>query len=89
MACMFETVSWTEKLPQWNLSVNAQRAETLKKAVDAKELCRWSSSARCTPATSSASNGETIDAFYAQWWAFARFLWEARTASTARRCRSG
>ena len=37
---------------------------------------RWRSWSACTPATSCSCPGDKIEAFYAQNWAFARFLWE-------------
>lgn len=76
MACMFETISWNKNLPRWNLSVNTQRAATLKKAVEGKYL--WPLEQLCSMHAGDivGEQGEKIDAFYAQSWAFARFMYE-------------
>lgn len=77
LACMFETISWQDRLPRWNLSVNAPRAQTLRKAIEAKQL--WPLEQICAMHAGDivGDTGDRIDAFYAQAWAFARFLWEA------------
>ncbi|HEX2970855.1 MAG TPA: hypothetical protein VHP11_00890 [Tepidisphaeraceae bacterium] len=77
LACMFETISWRDQLPRWNLSVNAPRAQTLRKAIESKQL--WPLEQLCSMHAGDivGDTGDRIDAFYAQAWAFARFLWEA------------
>jgi hypothetical protein len=76
LACMFETITWQGSLPRFNLSVNAMRAETLRKAVEAKDVIPlWELCSMHAGDIVGAKN-EKIDAFYAQCWAFARFLWE-------------
>lgn len=77
MACMFETITWKDKLPRWNLSVNTPRAQTLRKAMESNSL--WPLEKLCSMHAGDivGESGERIDAFYAQSWAFARFLWEA------------
>jgi hypothetical protein len=77
MACMFETLTWKAGLPRWNLSVNGLRAQSLRKAMESKSL--WPLEKLCAMHAGDivGQSGERIDAFYAQSWAFARFLWEA------------
>lgn len=76
IACMFETISWKDRLPRWNISVNSPRAQTLRKAIEGKYL--WSLDQLCSMHAGDivGESNEKIDAFYAQAWAFARFLWE-------------
>jgi hypothetical protein len=76
IACMFETISWKDRLPKWNLSVNTPRAQTLRKALDGKYL--WPLEQLCSMHAGDivGESNEKIDAFYAESWAFARFLWE-------------
>jgi hypothetical protein len=76
LACMFESISWKDRLPRWNLSLNPPRAQTLRKTLDAKAA--WPLEKLCSMHAGDiiGEPGERIDAFYAQSWAFARFLWE-------------
>jgi hypothetical protein len=76
LACMFETISWKEKLPRWNLSINAPRAQNLRKAIEGKYL--WPLDELCSMHAGDivGEKSDKIDAFYAQAWAFARFMWE-------------
>ena len=76
LSCMFETVSFRNNLPQWNLSLNGPRAESLKKAIDTKSLLPLEALCSMHAGDIVGEKNEKIDAFYAQCWAFARFLWE-------------
>jgi len=76
IACMFETITWSDRLPRWNLSVNVLRAQTLKKAMDNNNLWPLEKLVAMHAGDIVGESGERIDAFYAQAWAFARFLWE-------------
>jgi hypothetical protein len=76
LSCMFETISWDGSLPRWNLSVNSQRAETLRKAMDAKELWPLDKLISMHAGDIVGEKSEKIDAFYAQCWCFARFMWD-------------
>ena len=76
LACMFETISWKDRLPRWNLSVNTQRAQTLRKAMDAKDLWPLEKLISMHAGDIVGESNDRIDAFYAQCWAFAKFLYE-------------
>jgi len=76
LACMFETISWKNRLPQWNLSVNTQRAQTLRKAMDSKDLWPLEKLISMHAGDIVGESNDRIDAFYAQCWAFAKFLYE-------------
>jgi hypothetical protein len=77
MACMFEGVTWRGDLPRWNLSVNQIRVMELRKTIDTRRL--WPLEKLVTMHAGEVVDqpGERIEAFYAQSWAFAKFLWEA------------
>jgi hypothetical protein len=77
VACMFEIVRTDRGLPRWNLSYNPPRVFGLKRAVEGKYL--WPLEKLITMDAGDVVDAprEKIDAFYAQSWAFARFLREA------------
>jgi hypothetical protein len=77
IACMFETVRMDDGLPRWNLSHNPARDFGLRRAVEGKYL--WPLEKLITLDAGDVVDAprEKIDAFYAQSWAFARFLREA------------
>ncbi len=77
IACMFESVTWQKKLPRWNLSANHYRANSLRKAMDADALWPLEKLVTMHAGDIVSEKMDRIDAFYAQSWAFARFLWEA------------
>ena len=76
LACMFEAITWKGNLPRWNLSVNGPRAQNLRKAIEGKYL--WPLDELCAMHAGDivGEKSDKIDAFYAQAWAFARFMWE-------------
>lgn len=76
LACMFENVEWKDNLPQWNLSLNPGRALYLRKAMDAGELFPLSKLVTLHAGNVIGYSDIKIQAFYAQDWAFARYLWE-------------
>lgn len=76
LACMFETIIWKDNLPRWNLSVNVMRAQTLRKAWDKNILLPIDKLCSMHAGDIVGESNDKIDAFYAQCWAFARFLWE-------------
>ena len=76
LSCMFETISWKERLPRWNISVNTQRALTLRKAIEGKHLYSLEQLCSMHAGDIVGDSHDRIDTFYAQCWAFARFLWE-------------
>ena len=83
VACLFETVRMRGnphaggQLPRWNWGVNPTRSAGLRDAVEAGRL--WPLEQLITLHAGEVVNQprERIDAFYAQNWAFARFLWDA------------
>ena len=76
LACMFESISWKGELPRWNLSVNAPRAANLKKAIEGKFIVPLDELCAMHAGDIVGEKRDRIDAFYAQSWAFARFMWE-------------
>jgi hypothetical protein len=76
-ACTFEAVRWSNDLPRWNLSINPNRAYALRKATDEKRL--WSLEHLITMHAGNivSQPSDRVEAFYAQNWAFAKFLREA------------
>ncbi len=77
IACMFESVEWSGKLPRWNLSVNRERVQQLRKAMERNALLPLDKVCAMHAGDVVGEGAEKIDAFYAQAWAFARFLYEA------------
>jgi hypothetical protein len=83
IACLFETVRMDGnphvggQLPRWNWAVNRTRSAGLREAVERGNL--WPLGQLITLHAGEVVNlpRERIDAFYAQNWAFARFLWDA------------
>ncbi|MDP9173051.1 MAG: hypothetical protein M3O30_04190 [Planctomycetota bacterium] len=76
LACMFEDVQWNGDLPRWNLSMNPQRALSLRKAMDAGELFPLDKLITLHAGQIVNLPDIKIEAFYAQNWSFAKFLWE-------------
>ena len=60
----------------WNLSLNPTLAFSLRKAIDANELFPLAKLVRLHAGEIVNRSGIRIEAFYAQDWAFARYLWE-------------
>jgi hypothetical protein len=77
VACLFENVRMQDGLPRWNTSVNTDRTRALARAVREGQL--WPLEELVTMHAGDVVKlpREKIDAFYAQNWAFARFLLEA------------
>jgi hypothetical protein len=75
-ACMFENVRFPGDLPRWDLSTNGNRAIGLRNAIDGRAL--WPLDKLITMHAGDVVQlpGDKIEAFYAQNWAFARFMWE-------------
>jgi hypothetical protein len=77
IACMFEDVRWERDLPQWNLSLNRNRAHALRRAIENRKLWPLEELVGMHAGDVVGLPGDRIEAFYAQSWAFAKFLWEA------------
>jgi hypothetical protein len=76
LATMFEDVQWDNDLPRFNLSLNPERELSLRRAMDANELFPLSELITLHAGQVVGKSGIRIEAFYAQDWAFARYLWE-------------
>src|SRR5436190_11236544 len=77
IATQFENMHWTGDLPRWNLSINAARAQRLRQAIEGKYLWPLDQLVTMHAGDVVGLSGERIEAFYAQNWAFVRFLWDA------------
>ena len=75
-ACMFEQIKFPNQLPRWDLSVNPNRAHGLRNAVEGHVLFPLDKLVRMHAGDVVQLPGDKIEAFYAQNWAFARFMWE-------------
>ena len=76
-ACTFEAVRWYGELPRWNVSINPNRAYALRKASDEKRLWPLEQLISMHAGNIVSQPSDRVEAFYAQNWAFARFLAEA------------
>ena len=82
LACMFEEVHWASAgsgpwLPRWNLATNRSRVVGLRHAYEGGYLLPLPTLASMHAGQVVDQRPEQIEAFYAQSWAFARFLWDA------------
>jgi hypothetical protein len=77
IATMFENVRYYNSSPSWDLSPNSHRAAKLRHAIESNNL--WPLDKLITMHAGEVVTlpGPRIEAFYAQNWAFAEFLWEA------------
>jgi hypothetical protein len=76
LACLFEEVRWDGDLPRWNLSINRARCVALRNAIDQQELFPLRQLVAMHAGQVVSLPIGRIAAFYAQDWAFARFLRE-------------
>lgn len=76
LACMFEDISWEGRLPRWDLSVNFARQAALRRAVQRQLLLPLEDLVGMHAGLVISKRTEQIAAFYAECWAFARFLRE-------------
>lgn len=84
LACMFEEVRWEatgpgQWLPRWNFAANRSRLVGLRHALEGAYLVPLSQLASMHAGQVVDQRPEQIEAFYAQSWAFARFLWDAES----------
>ena len=80
LACMFEGIGWQghdESLPRWNLSINQVRVQALRRSFETSKLWPLDKLVTMHAGEVVEENGERVDAFYAQAWAFAKFLYES------------
>jgi hypothetical protein len=74
LACLFEQVQWEGDLPRWDLSANESRLLSLRSAVAGANLYPLAQLVRMHAGQVVGKPGPKIEAFYAESWAFARFL---------------
>jgi len=83
-ACMFENMRWESvrggEVPQFNLSRNPGRALALRRALDDRKTFPLPELVSMHAGDVIHMPPDRVDAFYAQNWAFARFLWEGNNA---------
>ena len=72
---MFEDIEWKDELPQWNLTVNRSRLQALHRAVEGNYIIALGDLVGMHAGTVVNQSGNRIEAFYAEDWAFATFLW--------------
>lgn len=77
IAAMFENIRWSSDLPRWNLSFNPARVAQLQDAVRENRLLPLEKLCTMHAGDVVSQKDEQIEAFYAQNWAFAQFLWNA------------
>ena len=77
LACLFEQPEWIESLPRFDTTHNPPRLTALRVAADAGELYALSTLVRMHAGQVVGKHASQIEAFYAESWAFARFLLEA------------
>ena len=75
-ACMFENVRFPGTLPRWDLTTNFNRSVGLRTSIEENKLWKLDKLVTLHAGDVVRLPGDRIEAFYAQNWAFARFLWE-------------
>lgn len=88
MACLFEQVNWENDLPRWDLASNQSRLATLRSAQAGHRLYPLEQLVRMHAGQVVGKPPSQIEAFYAESWAFARFLYDGndgRNRSAMRR----
>lgn len=77
LACLFEQVRWEQDLPRWDLTSNSNRIRGLRNASRSKSLMPLRQLISMHAGQIVNGTSFQVEAFYAQNWAFARFLWDA------------
>jgi hypothetical protein len=77
LACLFEQVKWDGKLPRWDLSANSNRIRGLRNAVETRSLIPLKKLISMHAGQVVEQTTFQVETFYAQNWAFARFMWDA------------
>jgi hypothetical protein len=75
IATMFEDMHWHHDLPQWNLAMNRTRVAALRRAVEGNYLYPLDQLIGMHAGNVVNQSNNHIEAFYAQSWGFAAFLW--------------
>jgi len=81
LACMFEQVTWPNDVPHFDLTKNHPRLLALRAAADADDLYPLSKLLTMHAGQVVGKRSAKIEAFYAESWAFARFLNETHHAA--------
>lgn len=76
MACLFEQIQWDGDQPHWDLTRNASRMMSLRSAVIGNHLYPLAQLVRMHAGQVVGKSNAQIEAFYAESWAFARFLYD-------------
>jgi len=74
IATTFENISWDSNLPRWNMLRNVSRSQKLRDAIEKNSLWSLPQLVSMHAGDVVGEPAEKIEAFYAQNWAFARFL---------------
>jgi len=77
LACTFEGVDFANDLPRWNTAINRIRVQALRKTMEESGLFPLEQLVTMDAGQVVDKTSERIDAFYAQSWAFAKFMREA------------
>jgi len=77
LACLFEQVKWEGNLPRWDLSANSNRIRGLYNAEQSHTLIPLKKLISMHAGQIVDQSSFTVETFYAQNWAFARFMWDA------------
>lgn len=77
LACLFEQVKWEGRLPRWDLSSNSTRMHGLRNAVETRTLLPLKKLISMHAGQVVEQTTFQVETFYAENWAFARFMWDA------------
>lgn len=75
ISTMFEDIEWKDDLPRWDLTRNRSRAQSLKRVVEGRFTFPLGEVLNMHAGDVIDQSGNRIEAFYAQAWAFATFLY--------------
>src|SRR5688572_18364293 len=77
LACLFEQVKWEGNLPRWDLAANSNRIRGLRNGLESRTLLPLRKLIAMHAGQVVEQTTFQVETFYAQNWAFARFLWDA------------
>lgn len=76
IATMFEDLAWTDDLPRWDLTRNRPRVKALKRVTEGRFTYPLAQIINLHAGDVIDESGNRVEAFYAQAWAFATFLYQ-------------
>lgn len=85
LACLFENIRWNDDLPRWNRQTNLTRLRGLRNAMARGQLWPLEELIRTHAGLVVDQPSARIEAFYAQSWAFARFMCDYQDGRYRRR----